>query len=240
MSNSNNKKKLMNQLLRNDVFNYLKEQGFRQKGAFFIRDYKGRTDIIDVLVQPRNNDVFAGFSFALAFIAPNTYTGFTGKRQPFSFQKKFLFHIPMGVLFCANQDLIAGFDYWYEFYDNNYEISGLDFETYQNARPDITYEEYSRINEYYIKMNSRFDHEEAEDFMNVLKKDFETILEFFNQLPSDEDMIATFKSEPPKNKIQSLMYNSFIEYAKYYKKDDLAIAMQLMENTYQNTKKQAE
>lgn len=224
-----NKTELKN-IIAKDIIPYLKEQGFYQKHNFYVRNHQGRQDVIKFRNIKTSNSRHIAFSFALGFIAPLDYQKLTGKKQPFLFTKRILFYVPLGVLLCANADLIAGFDYTYEVYDEGDHYDDIPYDVYKQFRPDVSYDDYQTIYDYYELLQKRYDHVTMKDLSETVKKDLHIILDFFDNLESDGNLIDIFMNRMPQNRLEELMYFAFADLAQQHKQLEVAIALRMQLN----------
>lgn len=224
-----NKTELKN-IIANDIVPYLKEQGFYQKHNFYVRNHQGRQDVIEFRNIKTSNARHIAFSFALGFIAPLDYQNLTGKKQPLLFTKRILFYVPLGVLLCANADLIAGFDYTYEVYDEGDHYDDIPYDVYKQFRPDVSYDVYQTIYDYYEQLQKRYDHVTMKDLSETVKKDLRIILDFFDSLESDGSLIDTYMNRMPQNRLEELMYFAFADLAQQHKQFEVAIGLRMQLN----------
>lgn len=228
---------VMKNFLTAEVFPYLESLGFKRKKNYFIRDAQGRQDVIEILFQKSNRANHASFGFAIGFIAPKTYEECIGRKQPFIFTKRLLFYVPFGVILCAKENFIAGFDYTYELYDATEHYDELPYEVYKEARPDLSREDFDNLEAYYQKLQQRFHHQTLDGLKEAVQDDIQCILSFFNNLAEDGNIIQTFMSKPPQDRLEELLYFAFEDYANQHGQLDIAIAIRLQLNNRPSKKK---
>lgn len=226
----------MKKYLNKDVFPLFKSMGFKRKQHYFIREVDGRQDVIEIIFQRNNRASHASFSFAIGFIAPITYRKCTGRKQPFLFSKKILFYVPFGVILCAKEDFVAGFDYTYEIYAEQECYDALPYVAYQESRPDFTREQFDKLNTYYEYLHQRYHHQTMIGLHEAVQEDLESVVNFFNQLPADKEIISTFSHNPPKGRLAELLYFALEDYANQHGQMDVAVSLRMQLNNRRSKK----